>query len=521
MTDAMVGTGPNANVLEILSRSGLPKTGLGNQRTGGAAAIGGVAKPDDAQDLSAAAQDPDTSSIGKTVKTTPSTRGEKNAGDESDALFALTIDSMDQRTAEDTPANATPGPPQLIGWSPQVSADNTESGVSRASVLATDNTGLVVTQGALRLPSLLKRESVTALLETKQRLLSDSDKSEIADVMPSASENLTETITTSITVQSRETHWRFASQPKDLALTGSGVTGTSGATANPLAALSHTDSRAKESEASVLKPSSAETLSALGFAAQTANDRAADESHDGNRESSRGLQEREAKRINAHSASDAGPAKSADRLSPLLGEAKSTNSVSMDNFALGNGLSRPTEQIRTGILNALNRDAGDAAQKTSLLTLQDRPAGVGQVVRTIDLTLSPADLGSVRLRLSLNSNALSIEAEASKASTARLLNDDRKSLEQNLRDAGYDVSLLKITDTAAGAAANSNGTPAGGSSFQDGQARAGFTTRQEGGEQRHSGAMPDEAGRRHKEDDPHSRSSSDSLGSRQTKAIYI
>jgi chemotaxis protein MotD len=518
MTEATTGTGPNATVLEILSRTGMPKTGLGNQRTGGASINGGVAKPVDAQDLRHEVQGSDATSVGRALKPSTKTRGDNNAGDETDALFALTIDSIDQRAAENTRNITTPGPPQLVGWSPQVSADNTESDASCAAVSNMDNA--VVTQGSPRLPNLLKQESVAALLETRQRLISDGDNSEIVDVMPATLENLSETITSSITVHSRETHWRFAIQPKDLALTGSGAMGMGGATANPLAALSHTDPRAKEGEAPVLTQNSAETLSALGFDARTANDRAAGDAFDGDRDNRRGLQERTANRINAPASANSGPEKSADRLSPQPVEAKSTNSVSTDNLALGSGLSRPTEQIRTGILNALNHDAGDVAPKTSLLTLQDRPAGVGQVVRTIDLTLSPADLGSVRLRLTLNSNALSIEAEASKASTARLLNDDRKNLEQNLRDAGYDVSLLKITDTAASAAANSNGTASGGSAFQDGQARASFSARQEG-DQRHGGAMPDEAGRRQKEDDPQRRPSSDSLGSRQTNAIYI
>ena len=67
-------------------------------------------------------------------------------------------------------------------------------------------------------------------------------------------------------------------------------------------------------------------------------------------------------------------------------------------------------------------------------------------MRAIELTLSPADLGSVTLRLSLKSNVLSVEAEATKASTAKLLSDDRDALTKSLRDAGYDVSTLKITD---------------------------------------------------------------------------
>src|SRR5262249_36835919 len=141
-------------------------------------------------------------------------------------------------------------------------------------------------------------------------------------------------------------------------------------------------------------------------------------------------------------------------------------------------------QVRDGVIDALAGKAGELAPNTTATNLQDRAPAPTPVLRSLDLTLSPPDLGSVRLRLSLKSNSLAIEAEGSKAATAKILNDDRTSLERGLRDAGYDVSSLKITETAASNSASPNGQTTG-SPFRDGdQARSNFAGRQDGDSQR-------------------------------------
>jgi chemotaxis protein MotD len=149
----------------------------------------------------------------------------------------------------------------------------------------------------------------------------------------------------------------------------------------------------------------------------------------------------------------------------------------------------------------------------------------GQVIRTMELTLSPVDLGSVTLRLSLKSNVLSVEAEATKASTAKLLSDDRDALTKSLRDAGYDVSTLKITDAgASGATAVTAATPTSGMQFQDnGQTRMGFAhaQRQDGDTQRRDGSTPDQSQQRSRSNNPQSSAATDAANSRQANAIYI
>jgi flagellar hook-length control protein FliK len=199
----------------------------------------------------------------------------------------------------------------------------------------------------------------------------------------------------------------------------------------------------------------------------------------------------------------------------------------VDATKLQGSMSGAAQQVKSGVLNALTGDKGSAPQPNAPQLPQDRPVIPGQVLRSIDLTLSPPDLGTVRLKLSLKSNALDIDAEASKASTAKLLDDDRKSLEQSLRNAGYDVKNLKIADASASNNANLNNSQNGaGSSFQDGnQGRMNFAGRQDNGnmQQRREGTLPDQSQQQRSPRDNNQKGSpsSEVASGRQSNAIYI
>jgi flagellar hook-length control protein FliK len=190
---------------------------------------------------------------------------------------------------------------------------------------------------------------------------------------------------------------------------------------------------------------------------------------------------------------------------------------------MSSGISGPTQQIRNGVIDALSGDA--KTPSTASQIAQNRPmVAPGQVLRTIDITLSPENLGTVRLRLSLKSNSLEIDAEASKASTAKLLNDDRKGLEQSLRDAGYDVSSLKIGDMASSNNASLNSSlNGGGSSFQDnGQARANFAGRQDGNMQGRNGATPEQSQQQQsRNNNPKGSPGAETAKTRRSNEIYI
>jgi chemotaxis protein MotD len=180
-----------------------------------------------------------------------------------------------------------------------------------------------------------------------------------------------------------------------------------------------------------------------------------------------------------------------------------------------------TTQVRTGVLQALATDhtTTDASASTAPPDLPSRP-NYAPIVRTLDLTLSPPDLGSVKLRLSLKSNSLEIEAEASKASTAKLLVDDRPNLEKGLKDAGYDVSSLKIADASASSSSTGNGWLSGGSQSRDGeQSRSNFAGRQDGEMQRGDGSSSDQAQRRPKQNNPQTATAEGAV--RSGNAVYI
>jgi len=204
--------------------------------------------------------------------------------------------------------------------------------------------------------------------------------------------------------------------------------------------------------------------------------------------------------------------------------AKTDSSPSIDQIFTSSAKPAQTptsavDQVRNGIVDNLSGSTTDPIARTSSAS-PNRPAGP-PVLRTLDLTLSPEDLGSVKLRLSLKSNSLAIEAEASKASTAKLLNDDRVSLERGLRDAGYDVSSMKVTDASASISANASNWQPGGSPPRDGdQARSGFAGRQDGNAQNRDGAMFNQPQRRQKEDNPQA-ATADLTNGRLGNALYI
>jgi flagellar hook-length control protein FliK len=189
------------------------------------------------------------------------------------------------------------------------------------------------------------------------------------------------------------------------------------------------------------------------------------------------------------------------------------------NTTPAQGQQTATNQVRDGVVNALSGNATDGGTSTAPPAASNH-AVAAPVLRTLDLTLSPPDLGSVTLHLSLKSNSLSIEAEASKTSTAKLLSDDRTNLERGLRDAGYDVSSVKITDVSASNSSTASGWQPGGSQPRDGeQARPGFGGRQDGEMQRRDGSMSDQSQRRQREENP--QQTGEAATGRLASAVYI
>lgn len=138
--------------------------------------------------------------------------------------------------------------------------------------------------------------------------------------------------------------------------------------------------------------------------------------------------------------------------------------VEADTTQTTEPLTPAVQQVKQSVLDALSNDGKATSTPASRAAAPEKPATPGHVLRSIEVTLSPADLGSVKLKLSLKDNALAIDAEATKATTASLLKDGRGVLEQNLREAGYDVAAVRISDVSAGPSASFNGNASTGGS---------------------------------------------------------
>lgn len=102
----------------------------------------------------------------------------------------------------------------------------------------------------------------------------------------------------------------------------------------------------------------------------------------------------------------------------------------------------PTQQIADRIAAELE-GAEPSTDRADQSSVGANPGG-GSPVKILHLQLSPADLGTVTLRLSLKGDALSIELDVSRHETAQLLKNDRDALSSILRAAGYAVDGVTV-----------------------------------------------------------------------------
>jgi hypothetical protein len=450
-------------------------------------------------------------SVEKTGKTTKKSHHDDDKKDDKDKSFADTIDKLGtQSQPAATPDNAA-AVASRVGWTAdlvfrQPVAEHTKGESSLVATAGPDD------GKSARLGSLLKQDSIVALLDARQRLLSAHD----AKDMPTDDDAGETTVTTAMTVQSRQTHWIFGDTTQS---------NTRAPDTRAFETLMAKDGKTTPAVASVSAPQSTAPKDAI---AKTSADSGVpiQASHVAAPDGASPRQTFDGQQGSTGSGRDQMPSGTTNDKRSNINAVASPDRVSLDATDLPGGMSGATQQVKNGVLNALTGDQGATPQPNTAQTFQGRPIIPGQVLRSIDLTLSPPDLGTVRLRLSLKSNSLDIDAEASKASTAKLLDDDRKGLEQSLRDAGYDVKNLKIADASASNNSGLNNSQNGaGSSFQDGsQARANFSGRQDGGnKQRRDGANPGQSQQQRPQHDNSQKGSpsSPTVAGRQSNAIYI
>lgn len=508
MTEATARAPQSQSMIDVISKTASMKASGQMHRTGPKApqTQDSDNAKDRVQDRSVDKPDrQDSHSDGKSVdtaaKVSEKPRRQRDEQSDSENSFEDTIDKLGgQKTANDAAAAAsTPAP---VGWTAELALRQMANDQTLNDTLP-DGANADKTPNRRMSANLLKQDSVVALLDAKQRLQAAQNGAAQTPDQP-----VEETITSTITVNSRETHWDFANAASATDAKAFETLATKDGKANPVATLSA--ATPDKGDVSQIKPSGDGTLAAAATDVKSAGDPAPRQNYDGTQGGkSGGREQAAAENVAARRAFDTVATAPTEQVSPDAAE------------TVGN-MSGATQQVRSGVLAALNGNT-NSAPPSNAPHFMDRPPATGQVLRTIDLTLSPPDLGTVRLKLSLKSSALDIDAEASKASTAKLLDDDRKGLEQSLRDAGYDVKSLKIAEASASNNSSLNSSlNNGGSSFQDGsQARSNLAGRQGENMQGREGGTPDQSQQRSRDNEPKASPATDAGGGRQANAIYI
>ncbi|MBS0253108.1 MAG: flagellar hook-length control protein FliK [Proteobacteria bacterium] len=469
-------------------------------------------KPESATQ-SAPREDVDAASthVDKTRKTVQR-KQDKGKSDEDNSSFEDTFASIDQDQTKDASSKTAVGTSASLNLlAPQVTTDRV-LGTTADSVSTQTDTS----QAPVRAAALMQQKSILALMDAKNKIFANSAdlKAEDATDNVAADHNAIPQDTTElvpVAINRRETHWNFNSDGMTSVASQLSAlnTGKSAPSAAVLAQNLGSVATAKGQQSDVKLSMDSLQPVAAPTAAKANNDQNANASFNndgGSKNDSRPHMEIASEIAKKADKPDATP--SLDQIF-TTGKSASANAATVGN------------QVRDGVIASLGSNATGASAATSVVDVPTRSTAA-PVLRTLDLTLSPPDLGSVRIRLSLSSNSLSIEAEASKASTAKLLTDDRPNLERGLKDAGYDISSIKITDASASASANANGWQTNGSPSRDGDpSRSGFMSRQDGGDmQRRDGSPSDQTNRRSRESHPQP-APAEVASSRSGNAVYI
>ena len=446
------------------------------------------------------------------IDKTATSRRTDDKSDDDGASFEDTFETLGQEAINEAPP-LPPADPVLpnIAIVQQTTDDSRPSSAPSADV--TSN----ISQVSGRPTPMLKQASILALMNAKDRLLANADSEKFAtaaqqDAAPT--DHPTDRI--QATVDRQETHWNFANNAiTDSRLAAGPLVGNAPSAVQSAAVLaSNSVAAAPATKSANAEPQPSSDAQPPAIPNTDLPPLALGGNPDG---SAGGKGTQDGAQTAKQALSDAAPKKAAkDDTTPSLDKIFSTTSADL------HPQSSPVSQVRDGIIASLKSPDADQSQNVQQPAIPTRPAAPS-MLRSLDLTLSPPDLGAVKLHMSLKDNALTIEAQASKASTAQMLNDDRTSLEKGLRDAGYDVSSVKITDASGSASTNSNGWQSNGSQSRDSdQARSSFSGRQEGDMQRRDGggSPSDQAQRRAKDTRPQPATPEVTSG-RLGNAVYI
>ncbi|POF30142.1 flagellar hook-length control protein FliK [Roseibium marinum] len=133
----------------------------------------------------------------------------------------------------------------------------------------------------------------------------------------------------------------------------------------------------------------------------------------------------------------------------------------------------PVQQVGDQIVSAMkDMPSGPAARQTGLSTRAEGP-----VLKTLDIQLTPHELGSVKVSLRMVGDTVEVTLVASKAQTAELLKQDRQLLDQMLRVTGMKADAITVQAAddrpAMHTGASANGQSAAGQNGSgEGQAQS-------------------------------------------------
>ncbi len=131
----------------------------------------------------------------------------------------------------------------------------------------------------------------------------------------------------------------------------------------------------------------------------------------------------------------------------------------------------PSVNLGAGVVvdsTDLAQSAGSTNTAASLAGSLDTTGQAPEPVKVLNLQLEPPSLGSVTISLNLSSEGLSVQMAASQASTVSLIERDKNSLSDQLRDSGYSIAGVAVTlGPHQGAAIANDGSTAQGQAGQN------------------------------------------------------
>ncbi|MEP3047893.1 MAG: flagellar hook-length control protein FliK [Roseibium sp.] len=100
----------------------------------------------------------------------------------------------------------------------------------------------------------------------------------------------------------------------------------------------------------------------------------------------------------------------------------------------------PAQQVGQQVSSALTELPTDLGRAQSGLTAKAE----GPVLKTLDIQLTPHELGTVKVSLRMVGDTVEVQLTTSRAQTAELLKQDRQMLDQMLRTTGFNADTITI-----------------------------------------------------------------------------